>query len=269
MMGVLAIVGVLAGAASASSVTWSFEEGNNGTGGLGVAPTTGGWVVATPAGGVNGTASSSSAVSYVAATADVPGNVALQLQGYGDPSGWAASYVMFENNAVFNLSENRSYTIELFVKSAGPNADGDSTNWILSKDYSNSGSKGWGVYWNESTGKVSATFAGNTITSTTSIGDGAWHHLAITHEADSGTYTLYVDKSVEGTLENYFAGCVSAGNLYLGAGFGWQTPRTFAGWVDEFRISEAALSPSQFVPEPVTLAMLALGGVAVLRRRMA
>lgn len=99
---------------------------------------------------------------------------------------------------------------------------------------------------------------------------GTWQHLALVKEP--GQYSIYLDGNLLATdsLPAYtdgpywFSGDPTTGNRTLGDGF--------RGWIDEFRISDEALLPSQFlnasIPEPGTLGLLGLGGLAVwLRRR--
>jgi len=240
-----------------------FEEGTTGTGGTGATPTTSGWILNSTNTSLNGTATATG-INYTTGCPAAPGNLALKFAGR------ANGYVTVANNLAFNLSENEDNSIELFVRVDGVSGDGDPVNWILSKDYTSS--NGWGLYWNENTGK--ATFAigngGGSVTSSSSINDGAWHHLALTHAANSATYVMYLDYAVTGTLASYGTGAVSGGSLYIGAGYGWQDQRAFNGAMDEFRVTKSDLSVSQFVgyvPEPASLSLLALGALPLLRRR--
>ena len=97
-----------------------------------------------------------------------------------------------------------------------------------------------------------------------------WQHVAMV--VDSTTYAIYINGQVQtsGSLPTggegpyWFSGDPTTGNRTLGDGF--------RGWIDEFRISDEALLPSQFlnasIPEPGTIGLLGLGGLAVwLKRR--
>jgi hypothetical protein len=90
-----------------------------------------------------------------------------------------------------------------------------------------------------------------------------WHHLALIKQP--GQYSLYVDGLLIATqiLSSDFDGPY----LFPGDSPANATRRIgyqYSGWLDELRISDTALSPSEFlnIPEPGTLGLLALGGLA-------
>lgn len=101
---------------------------------------------------------------------------------------------------------------------------------------------------------------------------GAWHHYALEITAadlTSSGISLYVDGVLAG-------GYVTAGSpgtsvafinqtLFIGARTGVAFP--FTGNLDEFRISSGLLSPSEFIPEPSSAVMLALGAMILSRGR--
>jgi len=94
-----------------------------------------------------------------------------------------------------------------------------------------------------------------------------WQHVAFVKEP--GQYSLYLDgillvtdplpASTDGPYA--FPGTDFTGDRTIGGESG-----TWRGYLDEFRISDQALAPSQFliaVPEPSTLVLLVLGGICL------
>ncbi len=100
-----------------------------------------------------------------------------------------------------------------------------------------------------------------------SINDGEWHHVALTYDALNGIATLFVDydnstsRTITGALR-YSSNPLTFGNL--GGG------RAFDGLIDEVRLTNQVLTPSQFlyaIPEPGTLLLLVAGGLVMLLLR--
>jgi hypothetical protein len=112
-------------------------------------------------------------------------------------------------------------------------------------------------------------FEGNLILLSADLAQlNVWQHFALVRDDD--TYRIYIDGALEhedvlppDAQGSYvFPGTVETGTRTIGNGF--------RGYLDEFRISDTALTPTQFlnaVPEPGTLGLLALGGLALLARR--
>ena len=99
-----------------------------------------------------------------------------------------------------------------------------------------------------------------------------WQHVALIKE--DGEYSIYLDgqllvnNTLSSTLDGpyEFYGDPTMGTRTIGGESG-----TFRGWLDEFRISDEAISPSQFlnasIPEPGTLGLLFLGATGLFYRK--
>ena len=106
---------------------------------------------------------------------------------------------------------------------------------------------------------------------------GSWYHVAAVGDATAGTLTLYVDGVSVGSTTGYDGLLANVANSWtLGRGqYAGNPADSINGYLDEVRISDAALAPSQFlnaIPEPSACAALAgLAGLAIagLRRRRA
>ncbi|MFI4910173.1 MAG: LamG-like jellyroll fold domain-containing protein [Sedimentisphaeraceae bacterium JB056] len=250
----LAAVSLVNGAAY-----YTFEEGSDGNGAIGSAPTTSGWVTDSY-GSSNGTVTSvngypryGDSVSPLAS-----GNLALEF-------GQKQNSVDFGNDADFQWSENASKTVEFFVRRDGNGPDGSTTEFIMSKGYTSSG--GWQMTFNRSAGSIRFQIQGETIESSSVFTDSLWHHVAVTHAADSAHYDLYVDYELAGSLDGFGSGSVTSAAFSVGKGYGWQDQRVFSGAIDEFRITDSVLSTNEFIPEPATIALFGLGGILIRRRK--
>ena len=81
--------------------------------------------------------------------------------------------------------------------------------------------------------------------------DGEWHHLAFSFDADTKTLRLYFDYSEVGSLELpdglvYADNADGIRNLEIGS-FNKASWGRWRGWVDEVRISDTVLQPSEFL----------------------
>ena len=177
------------------------------------------------------------------------------------------------------------FTVELWLRGSTNQPEGlflvadkshgfvDSTGWFLQGDRA-SGSIGFGV-GNGGAGAGDFPATG----STTNVLDSDWHHVAGVYDStDTGKeLKLYID----GILESVAAAGPYVSNnrsINIGAALGPGFPlRHFNGLVDEFRISDTALAPSEFlmapVPIPAALPLMAGGlgllGIAGWRRKRA
>ena len=115
------------------------------------------------------------------------------------------------------------------------------------------------------------------------ITKGEWVHVAGTWDGSTGDMKLFVDytevaASQVGSLPTSLTGTLSGASNDGPASIGAlvRSPggpavgaegQFFDGSIDEVRISDEALSPSAFIPEPATVGLLAVGGVVMLARR--
>ncbi|MBT3199105.1 MAG: LamG domain-containing protein [Phycisphaerales bacterium] len=98
--------------------------------------------------------------------------------------------------------------------------------------------------------------------------DGQWHHVAATYDAASSTKRLYFDGAEIGSGKVIGDLTVGAQKFRIGS---TNNGEYFNGLLDDMRVYNTALSESEIsglsVPEPATMSLLALGGLAILRRR--
>lgn len=219
-------------------------------------------------GGVNGTLNGASSFA-----AGISGN-AIQLSQAG------AGHVNFGNN--FGLL-GTSYTISYWVKTTTTATD----QIVLGKHRAGSFNGYFaGINQNNVYGAPNKAWAyqssgtGNQPISTTTVNDGTWHHVAIAYNVAGNSHSIYVDGGfAEATTTanpmnangaNFIVGGVSNSSLT-------GTLSSFTGLVDDVqiyttRLDDASIAtlyanPGTAVPEPMTMAALGCGVLALLRRR--
>lgn len=213
-------------------------------------------------------------VSLVPATGEL-NNFSLQLNGSGQ-------FVIAADSP--SLRPENAITIEAYVKLAG-NVIGNAA--IVGRQLSNTHADSFNLGLRGHAGVVGFNYpfvslqlgaASVNVDIDTPLSVGQWYHLAGTW--DGSQLKMYLDGNLEGAIAA--TGTISypqSNPVVLGAdneasgNLEW----FFPGRIDEVRISDAALSPNQFlsspVPEPSTLGLLTVGCLAILaggmRRRFA
>jgi hypothetical protein len=162
------------------------------------------------------------------------------------------------------------FTLEWFMKAyAGENSSqslscGDNQNWIygsviFDRDRPTAGSKKFGV--SLSGGRILFGASGPeggsfTLCSSTGVGDGKWHHIAVQRSAWSGQMWLFVDGELEasgigppgdisfptgGEVGHYQEDFLFLGASRRNPALGFQS---FRGWLDEIRFSNGLRYPA-------------------------
>ena len=152
---------------------------------------------------------------------------------------------VFSTRRFVALSASKAYTIECFVKS--PTRHGGMIMELSANYYSAAGHfmlyTGDGVAVRTSNGYRQRNL-------TTDIFDNEWHHMAIVVNPNGASQEdqlqFYVDKTLQTSSVGDGTGmALSANRLYIGSRGDAQYP--FNGQIDDVRITEGVLSPSEFL----------------------
>ncbi len=113
-----------------------------------------------------------------------------------------------------------------------------------------------------------APATGTAITGGTAVGDGDWHHVAITYS--SGSHILYLDGNVDGT-GNIAGTITNKPGVPLGIGAWYGDGNSYPdAEIDDFRVYDDVLTQDEIraiIPEPSAGALLSLALLAAIRRR--
>lgn len=166
------------------------------------------------------------------------------------------------------------FTVELWLKvAAGENGAGSCVaggdgwingNIVLDRDVYGAGDLGdfgLSVFANGVAFGVSKGNDGTTLCGATDVGDGTWHHVAVTRSVSTGQIRLWVDGNLDGQATgptgdvSYLNGRATSwpnSDPYLVIGAekhdaGSAYP-SFAGWVDELRLSTSVRYTAAFAP---------------------
>jgi hypothetical protein len=178
---------------------------------------------------------------------DDPANNAFTLAAWVNPNlAWATSKDMpiLQKGDEFGIKFKKDDTLECYFQSS-------------------QGSKTWQVA-NIDKATVAAIWA-----------DGLFHQVAGTYDPTIALLSLYVDGVLVNTNRSgtFVIGDTivqnATRNWYIG-GDSAHADRLYSGLIDDVRIYDEALSAEEvraLVPEPATIALLGLGGLALLRIR--
>ncbi len=265
---------------------WSFDDGTSGTATLLMSDVNSPALDGTAGGNAGGTAPVfSSVLPGASTTSGISGTVtnasnlsSLYFTNTGFPGSNSSN-----SGGVVSISETAgnldlaNFTIEGFIRYEDfalfsstftkNRVDGGGSTWMLDSD---GGGHIRARFDSQALGTGSGSPGFNQgFTTSATIADGAWHHIALTYDGATRAAVIYVDyMSVGGgTVTNPLV--YDASPLRFGGSGGG---RAFDGYMDEVRLSDTVLTPASFlraVPEPGSAALLALGlaGIASGRRR--
>ena len=172
------------------------------------------------------------------------------------------------------------FTIAFWVKGW----PGDSTDYgLVTRGFTDGGNHGMGVGVKSSSDNITFKLGDKSDPTTgDDLGDANWHHVAVVVNATTLQMLSYIDGDLAGTMDidefgNYYYRDSNPGGdeayIVFGADQSGEDVAltSFAKLpLDEIRIYNEALSETAvgaLVPEPATMSLLALGGLAMIRRR--
>jgi hypothetical protein len=142
-----------------------------------------------------------------------------------------------------SLAEDKSYTLEAWVKSTSATADflfmvceGNSASVASVAGICMHTGVARAYYRNDAWGVIQ-------VTGTTAINDGNWHHIVCT--GNGTTLTLYVDGNSEGTPATFPVGVITIDQLAIGCRWGTAAGYFWPGSIDEVAVYPTGLSVTQ------------------------
>jgi hypothetical protein len=146
---------------------------------------------------------------------------------------------IYVSNNIYGSSTS-TFTVSLWIKCT--NTSGEIP--IAGNGGTIGGTTGYAIYLNS--GKLALTFRTDPnqdfYADTTSINDGAWHHVALT--CNNGDWVLYLDNSVNasGTTSNWTGNPTPTFDTYFGNRWNRNESGVIAGQIDQIRIYDSPLT---------------------------
>ena len=236
---------------------WRFEEGSAGAAAVGVDS-----ILDSSTAGNSGNPNGSPIYSADVA-ADFVGGVANELSLNFDGTN---DFVLVETDTALDSAD--AFTVEFWFRSGGT---GGGQDLLVDKSHGFGDVTGWFFQSNPGTGIIDFGLGNGSgfpvVSSGDDLFDDQWHHLAGTY--DGNEIELFVNGISQGTNN---AGTYVANDRDIRFGNARNNGRFFAGSLDEVRIANRVLAPSEFliaVPEPSSscLWMAVIFTIGFQRRR--
>jgi hypothetical protein len=181
------------------------------------------------------------------------------------------------NNPSLNVDATGALTVMGWVNPAAP--AGNFTYRFFSTGSAGGADRGWGVglRFNNTAGtdnRIRFTNYGilDTDSAPIPVTFGQWMHIAATY--NNGAITYYLNGNSVGTNTSAFGNELAAGRLVIGGRLGGNDTDQMNGLIDGVRVYDHVLTPAEIrtaaaesVPEPSTIALAAIGCLALIARR--
>jgi len=181
--------------------------------------------------------------------------LSLLFDGSGDT-------VIIGTNAA--LDSAAPFTTEFWMKSADTSSG---QKLLVDKSHGFGDTTGWFFQSNPGSGFIDFGVGNGSfpvVTSQSDLFDDQWHHIAGTYDGNS--IEMFVDGVSQAEL---VVGTYTSNTRDIRIGSARNNGRFFNGRIDEVRISNTVLAPSQFlaVPEPSSIVLLGIGAIGLVFRR--
>jgi MSHA biogenesis protein MshQ len=246
---------------------WRFEEGSAGSAATGT-----GTILDSSGNGFNGTPMNGPTYSSSVAANPIPQTGAankLSLNFNG-----SSQFIYVPDETAFQLTQSLTLEAYVYIRSAPSGVD----RYIIFRGDDRVGFDPYSLGVANGNIDFNITNSQN-VTTTVSTAVPAfnqWLHIAGTLDNATGDMDLYVNNTLDAstvTTNRPFGALIA--NQIPGLGFGNTEDANyfeyFDGLIDEIRMSNVALAPSQFLdslPEPASMSLLGLAGICVLRKRV-